>query len=255
MPFFHWKLKKYLYSKSDITLIVASQWMKDKVIASPLLGHLPCHLIPFGVDVNLFKIGDKEKARKALGINVNDRVIAFRDPGLKVDKFKGMKWLMEALQMLQPDTPTTLLIFQDGKAFDILNQKYNIIKTGWIEGNEIAEALSAADIFLMPSIQESFGLMAVEAMACGLPVIVFEGSALPSVIKAPTGGIAVPVKNSKALAEAITLLLNDEKLRSKIGKQARALVESHYSDSLYVEKHVEVYKTVIDNYSNKNKRF
>jgi glycosyltransferase involved in cell wall biosynthesis len=91
-PFFHWKLKKYLYSKSDITLIVASQWMKDKVSVSPLLKHLPCHLIPFGVDIKMFYPGDKLAARKALGINESNKVIAFRDPGYKVDKFKGMKW-------------------------------------------------------------------------------------------------------------------------------------------------------------------
>lgn len=253
-PFFHWKLKKYLYSKSDITLIVASQWMKDRVNVSPLLGHLTCHLIPFGVDIYKFHPGNKLKAREVLGIPPGNRVIAFRDPGYKVDKFKGMKWLMEALQIFHPKTPTTLLIFQDGNAFDILSEKYNIIKTGWIKGDEMALALSAADIFLMPSIQESFGLMAVEAMACGIPVVVFEGSALPSIIKAPIGGIAVPAKKSDELANAIKLLLNDEELRLKIGAQARKLVESDYTDSLYIKKHIEVYENAIKNFSIKIKK-
>ncbi len=246
-PFFHWKIKKYLYSKSNINLIVASQWMKDRVSVSPLLKHLDCHLIPFGIDTNLFHPGDKLKAREKLGIDPLHKVIAFRDPGYKTDKFKGMKWLMEALQIMEPDTSMTLLIFQDGVAFEALSNKYNIIRTGWIKEEEMALALSAADIFVMPSIQESFGLMAVEAMACGLPVIVFEGSALPSVIKAPIGGLAVPVKNSNALAGAMKLLLNDEELRLKIGKQARNLVESDYSDSLYVKKHIEVYENAIKN--------
>lgn len=251
-PFFHWKIKKYLYSKSDINLIVASQWMKDRVSVSPLLKHLPCHLIPFGIDINLFHPGDKLKAREKLGINPLHRVIAFRDPGLKKDKFKGMRWLMEALQIYQPETSVALLIFQDGEAFEVLRDKYDIIRTGWIKEEEMSLALSAADIFLMPSIQESFGLMAVEAMSCGLPVIVFEGTALPSIIKAPIGGISVPAKNSKALAEAVKLLLNDEELRLKIGKQARGLVESDYSNTLYVRKHIEVYESAVRK-SNKNK--
>lgn len=254
-PFFHWRLKKYIYKRSDITLIVASQWMMDKVKISPLLKHLPCHLIPFGIDINLFKQRDKLTARKALGIKANHKVIAFRDPGLKMDKFKGMKWLFEALKLLHLDTSTTLLIFQDGSGFDILSDKFHIIKTGWINGNEMVEALSAADVFLMPSVQESFGLMAIEAMSCSLPVIVFEGSALPLIIKAPLGGIAVPSKNSKALAKAIALLLNDDEIRLKMSKQARALVESEYSDSLYMNKHLEVYNEVIKNFNKKKEVF
>lgn len=253
-PFLHWKLKKYLYSKSDVTLIVASQWMKDRVSLSPLLGHLRCYLIPFGVDILKFHPGNKFKARELLGIPSGNKIIAFRDPGYKVDKFKGMKWLLEALQIFHPETPTTLLIFQDGNAFDILSDKYHIIKTGWIKGDEMAVALSSADIFLMPSLQESFGLMAVEAMACGLPVVVFEGSALPSIIKVPIGGIAVPAKKSDKLADAIKLLLSDEELRLKIGDQARKLVESDYTDSLYIKKHIEVYENVIKDFSNKNKQ-
>jgi glycosyltransferase involved in cell wall biosynthesis len=165
-----------------------------------------------------------------------------------------MKWLMEALDILEITVPTTLLIFQDGTAFDQLSNKFQIVKTGWIQGHDMANALSAADIFLMPSIQESFGLMAVEAMSCGLPVIVFEGSALPSIIRAPLGGVAVPAKNSIALSKAIEHLLINEGERQKISIQARALVEAEYSDHLYVNKHVEVYQKVISQFDLKNKR-
>jgi glycosyltransferase involved in cell wall biosynthesis len=253
-PNLHWKLKKYIYSKTDLTLIVASEWMKNKISLSPLLGHLPCSLIPFGVDINIFQIGDKSKARKELGINTDDKVIAFRDPGFKVDKFKGMKWLMEALKIYEPEKPTSLLIFQDGNAFDILSPKYNIVKTGWINDNQMAVALSAADIFLMPSIQESFGLMAVESMSCGVPVVVFEGSALPSIIKAPIGGLAVPSKDSLALANAIEFLLENEVERLKMGSQARAIVEAEYSIELYIQRHFELYNSIINQFALKSKK-
>ncbi len=252
MPFFHWKLKKYIYANSNLTLIVGSEWMRNKVSVSPLLSHLNCHLIPFGVDIDLFYPGDKLAARKSLGINETDKVIAFRDPGYKLDKFKGMKWLMEALELLQPARQTTLLIFQDGNAFDQLSHKYNIVKTGFINDYEMSVALSAADLFVMPSIQESFGLMAVEAMSCGLPVIVFDGTALTSIIKAPIGGISVPSKNSMALSKAIENLLINEKERLKIGVQARALVKAEYSNHLYVNKHLEVYQTIINKFNLKN---
>jgi glycosyltransferase involved in cell wall biosynthesis len=91
-------------------------------------------------------------------------------------------------------------------------------------------------------------------MACGIPVIVFEGSALPSVIKAPVGGIVVPAKNSLALANAIDFLLINEIERLKISVQARALVLSKYSDELYMNRHIEVYQNAINNHALKNKK-
>jgi glycosyltransferase involved in cell wall biosynthesis len=184
-----------------------------------------------------------------MGINIDHRVIAFR--GIDIEKnskmaiYKGISYLLEALEIYVPNEPTTLLIFENGKCFQFLSSKYNILTLGWIDGEELALALSAADIFLMPSIQESFGLMAVEAMASGTPVIVFEGTSLPDVIKAPFGGVAVKAKNSKKLAEAIEQLLDNDELRIRLSKQARLIVENEYAFPLYVNRHITLYEDVI----------
>ena len=153
---------------------------------------------------------------------------------------------MEALKLYEPQEPTCLLILQDGGAFQSLWPKYNVITPGWIDGEQMALALSAADVFLMPSIQEAFGLMAVESMACGTPVVVFEGTSLPAVIKAPQGGLAVPARDSVALAGAIQQLLSDDELRERLGKQARQIAEREYSSSLYGQRHVSLYEDVIE---------
>jgi glycosyltransferase involved in cell wall biosynthesis len=244
-PYLHWRIKKWVYQRSNLTLIVASQWMQDRIRRSPLLRHLPCHRIPFGIDLQVFKPRSKTECRKKLGIPLDHKVIAFRDVGLKYDRFKGLRWLMEALNIYSPQAPTSLLIFQGGKDFQCLSPKYNIVATGWIDGEELASALSAADVFLMPSIQETFGLMAVEAMACGVPVIVFEGTALPEVIKSPRGGLAVPVKDSAALAVAIKRLLDNDDLRSELGANARQIAEDEYAFPMYVQRHISLYKEVI----------
>lgn len=245
VPALHWQIKKQIYQRANLDLVVASKWMQDRVQRSPLLRHLPCHLISFGIDLETFRPRPKVESRKKLGIWPNQKVIAFRDVGLG-DRFKGVRWLMEALQMYKPHEPTCLLILQDGRAFRSLWPKYSVITPGWIDGEELAVALSAADVFLMPSIQEAFGLMAVESMACGTPVIVFEGTALPDVIKAPQGGLAVPARDSIALAGAIQQLLADDDLRDRLGKQARQIVEQEYALPLYVQRHVSLYEDVIE---------
>ncbi|MBC7946420.1 MAG: glycosyltransferase [Chitinophagaceae bacterium] len=248
IPAILWQLKMRVYQRSDLSLVVASKWMQGRVESSPLLQHFPCHFIPFGIDIELFRPRSKAESRKLLGICPDQKVIVFRDNGFKSDQFKGLKWLMEALQMYEPQEPTCLLILQDGRAFKPLCPKYSVITPGWIDGEDLAIALSAADVFLMPSVQEAFGLMAVESMACGTPVITFEGTSIPDVIKAPKGGLAVPAKDSSALALAIQTLLRDDDLRDKLGKQARQIVEQEYSFQLYVQRHVSLYENVIESH-------
>jgi glycosyltransferase involved in cell wall biosynthesis len=246
MPYLHWRIKKLVYQRADMTLIVASQWMHDRIKRSPLLRHIPCRCIPFGIDLEVFKPRSKIECRKKLGVMEDHKVIAFRDVGLESDQFKGMRYLMDALKNYAPQVPTTLLIFEDGKGFKVLSPKYSVITPGWIDGKDVAVALSAADVFVMPSIQEAFGMMAVESMACGTPVITFDGTSLPEVIKAPLGGLVVPTKDSAALAGAIHKLLKDDELRDRLGKQARQIAEQEYSFTFYIEQHVNLYEAVIE---------
>ena len=90
--------------------------------------------------------------------------------------------------------------------------------------------------------------MAVESMACGTPVIVFEGTALQDVIKAPLGGLAVPSRDSRALAEAIKQLLENDEFRYKLSKQARQIAEREYSFPQYVQRHINLYDKVIEHH-------
>ena len=84
-------------------------------------------------------------------------------------------------------------------------------------------------------------------MACGTPVLVFEGTALPEVIKAPLGGLAVNSKDSHSYAKTLKKLLEDDQLRGKLSKQARYIAETEYSQDKYVQGHIELYKSIVKN--------
>lgn len=244
-PYLHWKIKRRVYERTDVTLVVASRWMEERVKRSPLLRHFPRHQIPFGIDLNVFTPRSKTECKAVLGIPANHRVIAFRGARLASDRFKGMRWLMEALASYQSTVPTWLLIFGDGTDFAALSPRYHVMNPGWLDGIDLATALSAADVFVMPSIQESFGLMAVEAMACATPVVVFEGTALPEVIRSPRGGVAVAAADSIALTRAIDLLLADEELRKQLGRQGREIAEREYDVAMYASRHIGLYTEAI----------
>ena len=241
-----WKIKRWVMHHSEITLIVASKWMYENVCMSPILSHLPCHIIPLGVDLEKFKPMDRNQCRKEFGIPEDADVLAFRFKGTD-DQIKGWNFIKEALLSLTPRKPTYLLVFEGKGGLEILKNKYNVIELGWSKDTDtVIHALNSADIFLMPSIAEAFGMMAVESMACGTPVIVFDGTALPDVIHAPEGGISVPAKDSKSLADAIIRLLNDKQLYAQLVENGLRIVREEYTLEKHIQRHIELYSSLLN---------
>jgi glycosyltransferase involved in cell wall biosynthesis len=238
----NWRIKRDALAKAPMTLVFASRWMQQQAAASPILGHLPYEIIPFGVDPAVFHPGRKEAAREALGIPEDADVIAFR-ASERPQAFKGTGYLVQALTAYRPRRKTYLLTFEQVGGLSALRERFPLIEHGWVGDREsVVRALQAADLFLMPSTAESFGMMAVESMACGVPVVCFEGTALPDVIGAPRSGVAVAYGDHGALLRAIEELMGNREGRVAMGAEALKLVLREYTMCRYVERHLALYE-------------
>ncbi|MFH1523475.1 MAG: glycosyltransferase [Chloroflexota bacterium] len=238
----NWKIKNWVMHKTDLHLVVASEWMAERCCSSPILAHLPYSVIPFGIDTQVFNPEDRKAARSYFNIPDHADVIAFR--WAPYFKLKGPEYIKKALEILPLNRETYVITMDAPSSYGLpdLQEKYRFIDLEWVEDRQkIALVLKAADVFLMPSLAESFGLMAVEAMACGTPAIVFEDTALQSVIHAPGAGVAVPSKNPEALANAIESILRDSGYRESLSKNALKVVQEHYTMDRYVQSHLELY--------------
>ena len=244
-----WKLKKKVYEKLDIDIIVSTPFMKEMLDISPLTKHFKhVHILPFGIDLNRFKVTqDKNVSREKLGIKEDEIVLFFRAQMA----MKGTEFIIEALKMLETDKKITLLTCSETGLLTELKDKYKIIDLGNIGDEEMVTAFNACDVFLMPSRGESFGLMAIEAMASSRPIVVFNNSALPYVTFAPECGVLVENKNSKKLMEAIKMLIDNPKERERRGKLGRKLAEEHYDLEKYNKKMIEIYEQVYERQKNK----
>lgn len=238
----NWKLKRWVYERSKLDIVVGSRWEEERVRESPLLSRFPIHHVPYGIDTRVYKPGDWRAARTALGIPLDTQVIAFRSTPFSRN-FKGTEYIERALAAYAPRKRTCLLTFEGLGGLDSLRGKYDFVELGWVFDQEkIAQALQAADIFLMPSIAEAWGMMAAESMACGTPVIVFEGTALPETIDAPRSGIAVPYKDSDALARAIAECLDKSAYLAQLRENGLRHIAAKHSFETYADGYLALYE-------------
>lgn len=235
-----WKLKKMIYEKINPEIIVSSKYMYDLVKQSPLTKHFTnIHIIPLGIDLEYFndKIG-KTEARKRLNVPKDDIVLFLRAQ----NALKGTKYVLEALKKLKTDKKITVITCDEKNRLDEVKDKYNIIDMGNINNEDLLYAYNACDMFLMPSEGETFGMMAIEAMACSKPVVIFDNTSLPAVTFAPECGVLVENKNSEKLKDAIENLINNEEERDKRGFLGRKICEENYSINKYNEELINLYK-------------
>ncbi|MFQ6091060.1 MAG: N-acetyl-alpha-D-glucosaminyl L-malate synthase BshA, partial [Candidatus Bipolaricaulia bacterium] len=118
--------------------------------------------------------------------------------------------------------------------------------TFWGNVSDVAEILGRADLFLLPSEQESFGLAALEAMSCGVPVIATRVGGLPEVVRHGRDGYLVEVGDVTAMAQRAREILGDESLRERMGTQARERVLKEFTPERIVPQYVEYYREILE---------
>jgi len=203
-----------------------------------------------GIDTQIYSINEKASQKR-------DGLIMV---GNTDDRKKGVLYLLKALQLLEKDR-MKLTIVDDAerhstytddvgplpsyglKLVKKLNLDGLVHFTGRLTREELVQHYSAAQIAVVPSLYEGFGLPAAEAMACGTPVIASTGGALPEVVG--DAGILVPSGRADALAAAIKQLLNDEQAQQRMSEAGRKRVEDKFNWEQAARKTLEVYQEVI----------
>ncbi len=237
-----WNIKKNSYENMDIDIVVSTVFMENFLRRSPLTNHFKrVHMIPFGVKEELTHQLDKQEIRNEWNVSEKDFLIGFRNEDYEI---KGCKFIYEALERLD-DQRIVVVTVGGGKLPDVIKKKFRSIEFGW-QNDEImlSRFYSACDLFLMPSLAESFGMMAIEAMASGCTVIVFKGTVLEDLVFAPECGIAVEYRNSTSIERVITALLNNPMELRIRGEKSRKIALEKYSYKDYVRKHIELYEEV-----------
>ncbi|HGH6031183.1 TPA: glycosyltransferase family 4 protein [Vibrio mimicus] len=240
---FSWK--NNIYKKTKAEVVLASKWMLDMAQNSPFSEYFNFTQIPFGLDLEKYRPRDKKVARERLGIFPDRAVVFIRASSTP---FKGLREFVEALELINPELKLCIIALQEVGHFDQFIGKHQIIEFGWSNDEELLlDAYAACDFFAMPSMAEAFGLMAIEAMACGRPVLSFDSTSLEDVSFAPSAGISVPRGDTNLLAKAIEELVMDPHECEKRGNLSRKLAEKHYDIRMQAQLSFELYDRVLSN--------
>jgi glycosyltransferase involved in cell wall biosynthesis len=239
-----WKARGLASVDSSRLLVVSlSSWLKDLAKASSLLGRFEHLVVPNGIDASIFKPSDKGAIRDVLGIPHDARVVAFIADQITRPS-KGLRYLFEALPGLG-DVDRLFLLAVGGKLplADRLPPFRNV--QGIRDQELLARIYAAADVFVMPSVQEAFGQTCLEALSCGIPVVAFATGGAADMIEHERNGLLVPVGDAAGLASAVRRLLLDEQMRKTLSHKARLTVLERYTLAHETSRYIAIYRRVL----------
>jgi len=211
-------------------------------------------VIPGGVDLARFRPIERAEARRALGLDGSSKMLLFVG---RIQRLKGLEVLLRAFaRMSDPDTRLVVVGGQRGTGQESreisrlqhLAAKLNVADrtsfVGAVSHEQLPLYYSSADITVMPSSYESFGLVAVESLACGTPVVATRVGGLTSIVRDGETGLLVPWRDADLFASALRRVLEDEPLRRHLAGQARESVLGYGWDRI-ADEHLALYEDVL----------
>jgi glycosyltransferase involved in cell wall biosynthesis len=241
-----WKRKRRSYARlepSRVAIITPSQWLAGEAKLSALMGHLPINVIPYGVDTQTFQPRGRAKAREVLGVPPHATVLLFVAQWME-DKYKGMPTLLQAIDRLKASPDLCLLTI--GRGEPLQDCPLPNISLGAISDEErLSFVYSAADMFLLPTLQDNFPNTALEALACGLPVIGSKVGGVPEIVRDGLTGLLVEPANPQALASAIAELVGNPERRKEMSANCRRIAVQEYALEVQARRYVELYATLL----------
>lgn len=240
-------VEKQILEQAHCVVATSPQELKDLENLVSGLGQID--VIPCGTDVSTFRPISKADARMQLGITPKEKVILYVG---RFDKRKGIETLVRATSELRTQ-------LEQGEEFDPQHLKLMVVGgsdpqeadgaerrrieeivtevdlaantefVGMVGHDRLALYYTAADVCVIPSHYEPFGLVAIEAMACGTPVVASAVGGLKFTVISEETGLLVPPHDVSKFAHAIGRILTDDLWARKIRKQASTRVQQHFS--------------------------
>ena len=242
----HRKLKAW--QGIDLTLVTPSQWLGDCVRASRLFRQSRVEVIPNGIETERYRPIDKKKARAALNLPQDKRLVLFGVGSRSGDPRKGFRYLLSALQQLdesQWKDRLELVVFGRAEGND-LPIAFKTHFLGRLEGDEaLASAYSAADLFVAPSVQDNLPNTIVEALSCGTPCAAFSIGGMPDMIVHRQNGYLAQPFDVQDLAQGIVWAIESDERHEQLCHDARRYALGNFELRAQARQYINLYEDLL----------
>jgi len=253
--------ERYVMNSAD-RIIAATEAERSQLENLYQVNHQTITIIPPGVDTHHFYPIPKDEAKEAIGIAPKERMALFVG---RIEPLKGLDTLLKAMAIVKKRCktfvcPHYLVIIggdPEGESQDMTDEMKRlqmlcrdlgldemVLFLGKRGQRTLPYYYSAAEVVVMPSHYESFGMVALEAMACGTPVIASRVGGLAFLVKEGETGFFVPAQDPEALAEKLRLIFVNQDLQTLLGEQA-VQYACDFSWEIITEQIVDVYQRLL----------
>jgi len=248
-----WQRKSTAWEDIDLTVVALSSWLGECAANSSLFRGRNIEIIPNGIDTKKYRPIDSTVARGLLNLPTNRRLILFGSLNAADDRRKGFQLLEPALKRLSKTSwrdKVEVVIFgasnpDQGTSVSTefgLNTHY----LGTLNDDlSLALAYSAADIFVLPSIQENLANTVMESLACGTPCVAFDIGGMPDLIEHKRNGYLVKPYKTEDLIGGITWILDDTERYQRLRNRAREKVEKEFTLEIQGQRYEKLFSEVV----------
>lgn len=242
-----WVRRSEIFARRRITFIAPSRWIARVAGASTLLGQADIRVIANGIDTTCFAPQDRLRARTALGLPAEGFLLITAAAEWDKNPRKGFALLQSALRRIRSaEVKLEVVVFGGGNQRTTEVEGFRLHALGVIKGDAaLARAYAAADIFVLPSLEDNLPNTALEAMAVGVPVIACAAGGIPDIVDHGQNGLLTPVGRADELADAISRMAGDAALRSSCGRGAREKAQREFNLVDAVAKHRALYQELL----------
>jgi len=236
-----WGRKHSAYTGFDlegIHFVTPSRWLAGEACRSGLLGKARVSVIPYSLDTETFKPQDRRGARERFGVPSGAQVLLFAADSVR-EKRKGLALLLDAVRGLAlPD----LFVVMIGRRLQNQELPCQSMCVDFVSDEASMSLLyNTADLFVIPSIEDNLPNTALEAQACGVPIVGFRVGGLPEIVRDGQTGVLVTPSDAHALRFAVAALMGNSEQRSAMSKASRIRAETEFRLDLQARRYVELY--------------
>ena len=245
-----WKRKVKAWKNLKLTIVTPSRWIADCARNSSLFQDLRIEVIPFGLDILKFKPIKQKIARELLNLPQDKQLVLFGAMSATSDHRKGFQFLLPALQKLsqtKKQYQIELAVFGASEPVAPPDVGFKINYLGKLNDDiSLALVYSAADVMIVPAIQESFGQTASESLSCGTPVVAFNATGLKDIVEHKKNGYLAQPYEVEDLAYGIDWVLEDRERYGKLCDRARDKIEQEFTLEIQASKYLKLYNDILE---------